>query len=405
MSGPQPPGLALLCDAEGIILRVVRDELGLGTRARPGQPFTRMLDRGSLTKGLNFLAELRSKEAVFDWEMNVPRDSADVVTLHFAGGRSSDGILIVGAHSLNDILNLYEELMRINNEQINTLRSSMKEQAERARNQTERDGALYNEISRLNNELVAIQRELSKKNAELERLNEQKNAFLGMAAHDLRNPLSAIMTYSEFLAQDMDGILAPEQREFLETIQSSSEFMLRLINDLLDIAKIESGKLQLSRQPTDLAALVRRNVTLAAVMAAKKDIDIRLVDEALPVVSVDPTKITQVLNNLISNAIKFSRPGTCVTVRVERQGDEALLSVQDQGQGIPAGEFDKLFQPFSRTSVRSTAGEKDTGLGLAIVRRIVTGHGGRIWVDSEVGVGTTFHVALPLNPAPDAPSS
>jgi signal transduction histidine kinase len=404
VSGPQIPGLALLCDAEGIILRVVRDELGLEARTRPGQPFTRMLDRGSLTKGLNFLAELRSKEAVFDWEMNVPRDSADIVTLHFAGGRSGDGILIVGAHSLSDILKLYDELMRINNEQINTLRSSMKEQAERARSQAERDGALYNEISRLNNELVAIQRELSKKNAELERLNEQKNAFLGMAAHDLRNPLGAIMTYSEFLAQDMDGILAPEQREFLETIQSSSEFMLRLINDLLDIAKIESGKLQLSRQPIDLAALVRHNVTLAAVMAAKKDISIRLVDEALPAMSVDPTKITQVLNNLISNAIKFSRPGTCITVRVERQGDEALLSVQDQGQGIPAGEFDKLFQPFSRTSVRSTAGEKDTGLGLAIVRRIVTGHGGRIWVDSEVGAGTTFHVALPLNPAPDTPS-
>ena len=111
---------------------------------------------------------------------------------------------------------------------------------------------------------------------------------------------------------------------------------------------------------------------------------------------LDPVKIEQVLNNLISNAVKFSHPGSQVLIALEEKADRVVLSARDEGQGIPVEEFDRLFQWFGRTSVRGTEGERSTGLGLAIARRIVEGHQGRIWVDSEVSRGSTFHVSLPI---------
>lgn len=228
----------------------------------------------------------------------------------------------------------------------------------------------------------------------LHALNEQKNKFLGMAAHDLRNPIGGILGYSELLLEEE---LDEETATVVRKIQSSSQFMLRLLNDLLDLSQIESGKLELRREPTDVVALVTQNVELNRIIASKKKIDVALVCGAdIPHLDVDPGKIEQVLSNLISNGIKYSHPDTTVTVSVERHENDVLISVRDQGQGIPAEELHKVFQEFQKTSVKSTAGEKSTGLGLAIVQKIVDGHGGRIGVESEVGKGSTFYFSLPV---------
>jgi signal transduction histidine kinase len=256
---------------------------------------------------------------------------------------------------------------------------------------------MYDELSRLNNELANLQRELAKKNAELERLNRLKDQFLGMAAHDLRTPLSIILGYSSFLQEDLVGALGEEQAEFLSVIRSSSRFMLHLVNSLLDVATIESGKLELDLQPTDLAELVARNVTLNAALAEGKQIRLACeCDESLPPMALDGPKIEQVLNNLLSNAIKFSYPEGRVEVRLVRQGNHALLSVADHGRGIPEEQLDALFQWFARSRAKGTAGEKGTGLGLAIAQKIVEGHMGGIWVESAVGQGSTFFVSLPI---------
>jgi signal transduction histidine kinase len=245
--------------------------------------------------------------------------------------------------------------------------------------------------------LVTLQRELAKKNAELERLNRQKNEFLGMAAHDLRSPLGVIWSYSEFLLNEISDQLNDEHLEFLSIVKQSSEFMLNLVDDLLDVSAIESGKLQLNLEPTDLTALVEHNVTLHRILAEKKQIHLTLYCEGdLPNIQLDPAKIQQVLDNLITNAVKYSFPARSVEIRVDRRGEEALISVRDEGPGIPADELDSLFTWFGTTSVKATDGEKSIGLGLAIVRKIVRGHRGRIWVESEVNQGTTFYVSLPL---------
>lgn len=173
--------------------------------------------------------------------------------------------------------------------------------------------------------------------------------------------------------------------------------MLNLITDLLYISKIEAGKLQLELKETDLLALLERNVELNRLMAGRKQIDILFTRrEDLPALVVDAPKIEQVLNNLISNGIKFSHPGTTVEVLALRRDQEVVVSVRDEGQGIPADEIDRLFIPFENLSVKSTGGEQSTGLGLAIVKRIVEGHAGRIWVESEMGVGSTFSFSLPF---------
>jgi len=194
------------------------------------------------------------------------------------------------------------------------------------------------------------------------------------------------------------GELNEKQIKFFSIIESSSEFMVRLIDDLLDISKIESGKLELNLQSTDLISLVKHNVELNSVLAEEKQIELLFsYDEHLPKIMIDAHKIEQVLNNLISNAIKFSYPQSTIEIHVTRSENNAVISVRDKGQGIPADELDKLFKPFEKSSVKGTEGEKSTGLGLIIVRKIVEGHQGEIWVESEVGKGATFYVSLPIN--------
>lgn len=247
-----------------------------------------------------------------------------------------------------------------------------------------------------NDRLKAAQDELLARNATLVKLNDEKNRFMGIAAHDLRNPIGAIRSFSDLLLSEDFTPTVEERTVFLTHIRESSDFMLRLLSDLLDISKIESGHLNLELRATDLRKLLRDNVTRHAMVAARKVITVRLFDDSpIDPVVVDPTKMEQVFNNLISNAIKFSHQGTTIDVRLERQGSEVIVCVQDQGQGIPAAELGKLFKPFQKTSTATTGGESSTGLGLAIVRRIVEGHGGRVWVESELGHGSRFSVALP----------
>ncbi|HOJ03207.1 MAG TPA: HAMP domain-containing sensor histidine kinase [Bacteroidota bacterium] len=256
---------------------------------------------------------------------------------------------------------------------------------------------LRRELLTANNELHDMARELQKRNAQLEEMNKLKNQFLGIAAHDLRNPISVILSFSELMLHDDVESLTDAQREMVDSVYESSVFMLKLLNNLLDISAIEAGKLTLDMLPTDIAVLLRKNLQRNRILAERKGIAIRdEIDADLPMLALDAGKFEQVLNNLITNAVKFSERGTTVTVRCERSDHEVVLSVRDQGQGIPAEELDRLFKPFSRTSVRATAGESSTGLGLAIVKRIIDGHAARVRVDSVVGQGTVFSISLPI---------
>lgn len=390
-------GLALRCDGEGAVEEVLRDGLGLGVA--PGRRFADLVDNASAAKARAFVEALRTQGAAFNWELNVPTADGGVESLHFAGGSSGPSFLVVGARSRSAVTRVYEELVRINNDQATALRAALKDVSLQLRGQEERDNRHYDELSRLNNDLATTQRELAKSNVELGVLNRQKNEFLGVAAHDLRNPLEVILTYSQFLLDEAAASLQPEHLEFVRTIRSSSEFMLRLVEDLLDVTRIESGTLELDLAAVDLGALVERNVALNRVLAEKKGTRVEL--ECAPGVPlvIDEAKIEQVLNNLIGNAVKYSPPGSTVRVRVADGPEAAVISVQDEGEGLTAEEIARLFRPFQRGRTRSTAGEKSTGLGLAIVKRIVEGHRGEVRVESAEEGGAVFRVLLPKAPA------
>ncbi len=256
---------------------------------------------------------------------------------------------------------------------------------------------IHKTIVTLNNDLSNLTRQLQKKNVQLDQLNQQKNQFLGIAAHDLRSPIASILMFSELVMDSNDYEFSDELREILEMIRSSSHFMLRLLDELLNVVKIESGKLQLNYETICMEKLLQNSININRTLASKKSITIQInVPQSLTKISADSIKIEQVLNNLLSNAIKFSNANTTITVEAFSTGKDILISVKDQGQGIPENEQDKLFTPFSNISVKAVDGEKSTGLGLSIVKRIVTGHMGRIWVESQEGKGSSFYFTLPI---------
>ena len=403
-AGREPAGVVVTCDRVGVVTEVVSDPLGVAAGLAPGSRFAEVCDAGCADKAEAFFEELRRSGAAFDWELVVRGRGGRLLTLHFAGGADpSGGFLVVGARSRAGVARAYEEMLAVNNEQANALRAAVKDLVMlRTRESAERDAEVYEELTRLNNELAAAQRELARKNAELARLNEQKNRFLGLAAHDLRNPLHVISGYAQFLLDESAGRLDPEQLDFVGTIIRSSRFMLELVDDLLDVSKIEAGRLGLELREADLRALVGRNVELNRRLAERKKINILFTaPEDISPLPLDASKIEQVLNNLIGNAVKFSPRGSTVEVALARGegGAGAVVSVTDAGPGVPAGELDEIFKPFSRASVRGTEGERSTGLGLAIVKRIVEGHGGRISVRDAPGGGATFAFSLPAGGA------
>ncbi|HQF40491.1 MAG TPA: hybrid sensor histidine kinase/response regulator [Opitutaceae bacterium] len=231
---------------------------------------------------------------------------------------------------------------------------------------------------------------------DLSKANAAKNHFLGIAAHDLRNPLTSIRGLSEFMLDGSSGELNEDQRAMLRSVHSATHVMLDLLNELLDISIIESGEMRLDLTPTNLADIVHDAVFLNGLTAARKQMKIacRPIKPTRPLV-LDSRKIRQVIDNLLSNAIKFSPPGTTISVVFSEDATTQTVSVQDQGPGIPPDEMGMLFTSFGKTSVRPTGGEKSTGLGLAICRKIVEAHHGTIAAANREGGGAAFSVTLP----------
>ncbi|MBF0371214.1 MAG: hybrid sensor histidine kinase/response regulator [Magnetococcales bacterium] len=242
--------------------------------------------------------------------------------------------------------------------------------------------------------LRAQQTKLEEKSQKLAQLNEIKNRFLGMAAHDLKNPLATIRGFSELMLE-VDDLTQEDRQTFLETIHRVSNQMLNLVTDLLDVSVIESGRFTLEPKPGDLSALLDFRIHLLTLAAEKKEITLERELPKLPLIPFDAERLSQVVDNLLTNAIKFSKPGTQIRISASHRPPWVDFSVSDQGPGIPPQEREKLFKPFQKLSIKSTAGEKSTGLGLAIVLKIIDAHGGYVEVDSEVNKGTTFTVSLP----------
>jgi len=247
---------------------------------------------------------------------------------------------------------------------------------------------LQHDLVRTNQALHVKARELARANAELARLATLRDTFFGMAVHDLRSPLSAILQNVELLAEEgaEPGLVAD--------LQTAAELMQGVVDGFLRMAIISSGHLRLVRTPTVFAEAVERGLSVVRPIAARKGVPLRFSPGPPVEVSVDRGKIEQVVVNLVKNAVEHSQPGAEVEVTVAPTPDSVSLAVRDHGTGIAPAVLANLFEAYAGSD-NKTAGERSVGLGLSITKLIVEAHGGRVTVDTEVGVGTAWTVLLP----------
>ncbi|MET0345105.1 MAG: GAF domain-containing protein [Casimicrobiaceae bacterium] len=242
-------------------------------------------------------------------------------------------------------------------------------------------------------------REIEAKSRQLEIASKHKSDFLANMSHELRTPLNAIIGFSEVLAERMFGDINTKQAEYVNDIQESGRHLLSLINDILDLSKVEAGRMELELAQFDLPHAIDNTLVLLREKAQRRGIALaREIDPRLGAVNADERKVKQVLLNLLSNAVKFTPEGGRIGVRAGIVDGAAQIAVTDSGVGIAPDDQAAVFEEFRQVGAPSAKVE-GTGLGLAISRKFVELHGGKIWVESRVGSGSTFTFTLPLTPA------
>jgi len=251
---------------------------------------------------------------------------------------------------------------------------------------------------------IQYNEELARKNEELTHLDQLKSDFMATMSHELRTPLTSIIGYSDMLLSGMTGELNDKQTAFVDSILKGGEALLTLINDVLDLTKIEAGRLELNREAIDLRAALLGVLPVVKPRAQDKRIRIStFLPTDLPLVWADPGKLNQVLLNLITNGIKYTHPNGGVSIEARTTGDMVEIWINDTGIGIAREDQDKVFQRFTQIDSSATRLQGGTGLGLAIVRELVELHGGTIRVQSKLGKGSSFVFTMPISTRPADP--
>lgn len=369
-------GIALLCNTQGAILQVIRDDLGIADRAVPGQPLTLLVDRGNLWKALDFLVELQTQGAVHDWELNVPI-ADQVTTLHVTGVVVDDQMWIVGARTSNGVLQLYEELMQSNGEPMDALKTAVEGQTKLVRAKAERDSALYDEITRLNNELVNLQRELAQKNAELERLNKQAQETAAMAErarlarelHDsVTQALYSVNLYADAtrlaLSSGKTDVAAENVRQLHGLAREAMSDMRLLIFELRPSILEEAGL---------VGALQARLEAVEARSGFQTAFQVEGERCLSPFVEAELYRVAQeALNNVLKHA-----QAKQVTVHLRFNEERLCLKIQDDGIG------------FDLEMARQSG-----GLGLRSMEERVQQIGGNLILETAPGKGTTLRIEV-----------
>ena len=249
-------------------------------------------------------------------------------------------------------------------------------------------GALAANVNRMNDELRRLYKEL-------ETASQHKSDFLASMSHELRTPLNAIIGFSQVLREGMVGEVNEKQRDYLDDILSSGNHLLSLINDVLDLSKVEAGQVELEVAPFSLRDALESGVVMVRERATTDGVQITVADSSdVNIVDGDERRVRQVIFNLLSNAVKFTPAGGSVDVHAAQVNGEVQVSVADTGPGIASKDLERIFEEFQQTEAGLEQRE-GTGLGLALSKRLVELHGGRIWVESQVGEGSTFVFTLP----------
>jgi signal transduction histidine kinase len=258
-------------------------------------------------------------------------------------------------------------------------------------------GSAFNTMAaQLSDYTSGLERKVAEKTSELELANRHKSEFLANVSHELRTPLNAVIGMSEALSDELFGPLTAKQREYVADIHESGGHLLALINDLLDLSKIEAGRMDLEVADVDVRATLERTLALVRQRAASLGLHVKLtVDEDVGTWPADERRLKQIVLNLVSNAVKFTRPGGDIEIHASQTGSHLVVSVRDTGMGIAKEDIGSLFEEFRQLRAAGASAQEGTGLGLALTKRLVELHGGTIAVESELGRGSTFTFRLP----------
>ena len=393
MKEPNLQGQGFLVELEyqGSIRAIHFDNTGLLSGETPS--IEAILDPGSKEKFRLFTRTLDRLHSVLDWEINLQTPQG-VLPFLFSALQQPGKIFLVASTNPADTSRLLDRVMEIH-------KSAESQEMFFPQTPFEEpgDSSLYDQMSQLNNELLNAQRELARKNARLERLNEEKNQMIGMVAHDLRNPIGAILNLTESIQESLDHLSMPFETKMLLLIQDTGEFMLQVLNRWLDLQNIEQGSVQLHMQVVCLNHFLEQQVEIYQFIASKKNIRIlaTIPHEEL-FAQMDEHGMAQVLGNLLSNAIKFSQLGGEITVLLEKQGKEGKITVRDKGTGMDQKTLSQLRMGTRQrvSGTYGTAGEPSVGLGLIITRQMLELHHSLLDIQSQRGFGTTVSFRLPL---------
>jgi len=382
------------CSARGLIQLLLPAQAG----AIRVPPDAGPIGRSFVTGEIRLLTE--APEGTAGW---FPEGERTVLAAPLGPRQACTGVLTLHARSSDDLPDDAERLLPI----LATQATVALENA-----------ILYRRLKQHSDTLESRVRErtaaLEHLNRELQAAAQQKAQFYAHFSHELRTPLNSILGFSEMLQAEMQGTLTEPQRRYVRHIHDSGGRLLRLINDILDLAKVEAGRLSLQMQPARLAPLVEQALAVMLPQARVKQLELAAaLPPDLPLVLADPTRVHQILLNLLSNAVKFTREGGQVTVSAECLGAEPAdgapgparmvrVAVTDTGVGIAEADQDELFRDFGQVADGRYQG---TGLGLSLSRRLVRLHGGEIGVQSRLGAGSTFWFSLPLDQPPAAGES
>ena len=289
----------------------------------------------------------------------------------------------------------YEEVSEADGELVSILANQMSQAIE--------NSLLYEQLWKSHRELEMKVKErtleLAKANEELKRMNKMKSDFVSNVSHELRTPLTSIKGYASILSDGKLGAMNEDQKQRLLRINEQTNTLTQLVNDLLDISRIESGKVTMEFKPVTAQLLLENPIDLLQPQIREKKIALHVESEEKPIeIRVDREKMERVLLNLLGNAVKFTPPGGRVTVQISNRKELVQFDVTDTGIGIDAKDIQRLFEEFFRSENAIRQNIKGTGLGLSLAKRIIEAHEGKIWVKSKVGQGSTFSFSLPLKP-------